>query len=261
MGFLQAKLIQLENRLQALVEGSAARLIPFRGEQDGLPRRLAQAMQAGLRREADGSLLAPNLFTLTLHPAYARLLEEDAHLLGELAGAIRQAGREAGLRFLVQPTIKIAADEGVPPRQVSIRAEICSQQLDETSTLAIAPEGAPPQVPPNAYLIVDASQVFPLSLPAVNIGRSGENHLILDDPRVSRAHAQLRCTHGYYVIFDLDSTGGTFVNGQRIRQYALRPGDVISLAGVTLVYGQDGGGASGSAAGGTHPVGPLPWRD
>jgi len=66
-----------------------------------------------------------------------------------------------------------------------------------------------------------------------------DNHLVIDDPRVSRLHAQLRIVRGQFVIFDLDSTGGTFVNGQRIHQYTLRAGDVISLAGVPLVFGQE----------------------
>ena len=55
----------------------------------------------------------------------------------------------------------------------------------------------------------------------------------------SRLHAQLRAIKGRFIIFDLDSTGGTFVNTQRINQCALYPGDVISLAGYPLVYGQD----------------------
>jgi pSer/pThr/pTyr-binding forkhead associated (FHA) protein len=41
------------------------------------------------------------------------------------------------------------------------------------------------------------------------------------------------------VLFDLNSTGGTFVNGQRTSQTVLYPGDVISLAGVALIFGQD----------------------
>lgn len=41
------------------------------------------------------------------------------------------------------------------------------------------------------------------------------------------------------MIFDLDSSGGTFVNEQRIQQCILYPGDVISLAGLPLVFGQD----------------------
>ncbi|MBK6645463.1 MAG: FHA domain-containing protein [Anaerolineales bacterium] len=44
---------------------------------------------------------------------------------------------------------------------------------------------------------------------------------------------------GRFVVFDLNSTGGTFVNGQRTSQSVLYPGDVISLAGVALIFGQD----------------------
>jgi pSer/pThr/pTyr-binding forkhead associated (FHA) protein len=73
----------------------------------------------------------------------------------------------------------------------------------------------------------------------VNIGRRPDNHLVIDDARISRLHAQLRLVRGRYMLFDLESTGGTFINGERIRQHTLRPGDVISLAGVPLVYGQD----------------------
>lgn len=73
----------------------------------------------------------------------------------------------------------------------------------------------------------------------MNVGRRLENHLVIDDPRISRNHAQLRAINGRYVLFDLNSTGGSFVNGQRTSQTVLYPGDVISLAGVALIFGQD----------------------
>ncbi|MDP2778413.1 MAG: FHA domain-containing protein, partial [Anaerolineales bacterium] len=95
------------------------------------------------------------------------------------------------------------------------------------------------KLPQSAFLIVEGVRVFPLLLPVVNIGRRLENQLIIDDPRVSRNHAQLRTIKGRYVVFDLNSTGGTFVNGQRTNQIVLYPGDVISLAGVALIFGQD----------------------
>ena len=41
------------------------------------------------------------------------------------------------------------------------------------------------------------------------------------------------------MLYDLGSTGGTFVNGQGVQECVLRPGDVISLAGVSLIYGED----------------------
>jgi pSer/pThr/pTyr-binding forkhead associated (FHA) protein len=49
----------------------------------------------------------------------------------------------------------------------------------------------------------------------------------------------LRIVRERFVLFDLNSSGGTFVNGQRAEQSVLYPGDVISLAGVTLIFGQD----------------------
>ncbi len=84
-----------------------------------------------------------------------------------------------------------------------------------------------------------APRIIPLDRSVINIGRRPDNQMVIDDPRVSRVHSQLRAIKGRYVIFDLDSAGGTFVNSQRISQYTLLPGDVISLAGFPMVYGQD----------------------
>ena len=94
-------------------------------------------------------------------------------------------------------------------------------------------------IPQNAFLIIEGLKVHPLTEAIINVGRRFENQIIIDDPRISRNHAQLRAVKGHFVLFDLNSTGGTFVNGQRSSQTILYPGDVISLAGVTLVYAQD----------------------
>lgn len=96
----------------------------------------------------------------------------------------------------------------------------------------------PARIPEDAFVIVDGIKVIPLNQPLIRIGRRLENNLVLDDPRVSRTHAELRAINGRYVLFDLNSTGGTFVNGLKITQSVVYPGDVISLAGVNLVYGQ-----------------------
>ncbi len=96
----------------------------------------------------------------------------------------------------------------------------------------------PVRIPEDAFVIVDGIKVIPLTQPLIRIGRRLENNLVLDDPRVSRTHAELRAINGRYVLFDLNSTGGTFVNGLKITQSVVYPGDVISRAGVNLVYGQ-----------------------
>ncbi len=96
----------------------------------------------------------------------------------------------------------------------------------------------PVRIPEDAFVIVDGIKVIPLNQPLIRIGRRLENNLVLDDPRVSRTHAEQRAINGRYVLFDLNSTGGTYVNGVKITQSVVYPGDVISLAGVNLVYGQ-----------------------
>jgi pSer/pThr/pTyr-binding forkhead associated (FHA) protein len=115
--------------------------------------------------------------------------------------------------------------------------------MAETLGMQIASPGGPPEenpgVPENAFVIVEGVKVYPLNESVINIGRRLENQLVIDDPRVSRNHAQLRAIKGRFVLFDLNSTGGTFVNGQRTSQTVLYPGDVISLAGVALIFGQD----------------------
>ena len=92
-------------------------------------------------------------------------------------------------------------------------------------------------IPKNAFLIVEGDQVFSLDRALINIGRRSDNQLVIDDPRVSRAHAQVRVIAGQFVLFDLQSKGGTSVNGRRIERAVLSPGDVISLAGVPLLFG------------------------
>ena len=94
-------------------------------------------------------------------------------------------------------------------------------------------------IPPNAFFVVDGDKFYPLARTVINIGRRLENDLVIDDPRVSRNHAQLRAVQGHYVLFDLSSTAGTFVNGSRVSQTIIYPNDSISLGGVILTFYQD----------------------
>jgi pSer/pThr/pTyr-binding forkhead associated (FHA) protein len=94
-------------------------------------------------------------------------------------------------------------------------------------------------IPPNAFFVIDGVRFYPLIKTIINIGRRLENDIVIDDPRVSRSHAQLRAIEGNYVLFDLSSTGGTFVNGSRVSQTIIYPNDTISLGGITLTFHQD----------------------
>jgi pSer/pThr/pTyr-binding forkhead associated (FHA) protein len=93
-------------------------------------------------------------------------------------------------------------------------------------------------IPDDAFLILEGIKVVPLAQAIINIGRRFENHIVIDDPRISRFHAQLRVVDGRFVLLDIDSTGGTYVNGMRVSKSILYPGDEISLAGFTMIYRQ-----------------------
>lgn len=108
--------------------------------------------------------------------------------------------------------------------------------LEAESSPALTPQ----PLPDRAFLVVDGTRMFSLNQTVVSIGRAPENDLVISDQRVSRQHAQLRAVAGRFVIFDLESTGGTSLNGRPVTQQVLNPGDVVSLAGVPLVYGEDG---------------------
>jgi hypothetical protein len=154
---------------------------------------------------------------------------------------MRETGGEAGLTFAVGPKLSTAADPNMAPGELRILATYSEEGLVETRDMPASskPITEPDTIPSNAFLILHGTQIIPLTLAVINIGRRLENQVVVDDPRVSRNHAQMRVIKGRFVIFDLNSTGGLFVNGQRTSQSVLYPGDVISLAGVTLVFGQD----------------------
>ena len=61
------------------------------------------------------------------------------------------------------------------------------------------------------------------------IGRQPDNHLVLRDNRASRTHARIISENGHYVLEDLDSRHGTFVNGERVKRHILRNSDRIDL--------------------------------
>lgn len=67
----------------------------------------------------------------------------------------------------------------------------------------------------------------------INIGRSKENDIVIDNIAISRRHAQIELTEGeVYVLRDLQSSNGTFLNGLQIdtKDHELHDGDAIGLA-------------------------------
>lgn len=71
----------------------------------------------------------------------------------------------------------------------------------------------------------------------VTIGRGLDNDVVYsEETRVSRQHARIEFKYGQFLLFDLNSTNGTLVNGRPVTQIVLTPGDRISLGGFEVLF-------------------------
>lgn len=236
------RLDQLEAKLQKLVEDQLAGILPGVKLEDRVIQRLATAVRENIVEQKDDRAIAPNIFTLIVSTDTSPMWKEQSTITA-LKNIIITASRDVGLKFVTQPTINISTDDTFSAEEIKVIASHKLEPVGDTQGVQMSTTNEDIEegdnIPDNAFLIVEGVKVHALNEPVVNIGRRLENQLVIDDPRVSRNHAQLRAIKGRFVLFDLNSTGGTFVNGQRTSQTVLYPGDVISLAGVALIFGQD----------------------
>lgn len=80
---------------------------------------------------------------------------------------------------------------------------------------------------------------FPIPTGRFQVGRRPDVNLSLQDPSVSKLHAEFAATEFSLVIYDLDSTNGTFVNGIRVdREAAIDEHDIVQFAGFEFVVGR-----------------------
>jgi hypothetical protein len=237
MATLQERLSKIENKLQTLIEGSAAKLFPGRQSTADMAYQLVNAMHSGLKQDFQGVSWAPNYYLIQLHPEEADFYISNPSLIYELTKTLDEAGIEAGFDFSGRVVVQIEADESITLGEIRVLAHNSVANLPQTSAIELPRRDDFGYQPASAFLIVDGTQIFSLHTTAVNIGRRADNDLVIDDQRVSRLHAQIRWVRGRYILFDLGSVGGTWVNKTRVNQSPLFPGDVISLAGVPLVFG------------------------
>ena len=73
----------------------------------------------------------------------------------------------------------------------------------------------------------------------VTLGREDGNGIQVNDERVSRFHVKIQQDKDRIVLTDLESTNGTKVNGETVRLWILRPGDVIMIGRTMLVFGSE----------------------
>lgn len=232
---------RFEHHIQSLVEGSFARLFAGRLQPREVALQLARAMEDNARVDLDLQLAAPNHYVVALHPVdHAALLQAQPDLAARLAQHLVELARESDLKLDAAPDLRLEPDESVPLHTVAVSAKMvkrreATQALTPVQREELTAEHKTGELP-DAFLVVDGERYVPLDRTVINVGRRRDNHIVIDHPRVSRQHCQLRFRFNHFVLYDLGSRAGTLVNGVPANETMLRSGDVIALAGIQIVY-------------------------
>jgi hypothetical protein len=244
------RIARFENAVQRLVEGTFARLFAGRLRPLEVANALAHAMEDHAIAGPGGFPQAPNHYCVMLNPDdLDALLAQQPDLDDDMANHVFDLAQEAGFVLPVPPVVKLTSQADVALHEVRVDAQWLSpddaaagEDVNSTRQMPLPVDhlhDSERLLATRPFLILEGQRHIALAGPTVSLGRSFDNDIIVDDARVSRYHAQLRRRYDRYVIFDLGSTGGTTINGYAVQESVLEPGDVISLAGVEIIYGED----------------------
>jgi len=234
MGFLQ----RFENRLEEMVSGAFAKA--FRSAVQ--PVEVAAALQ----REIDNSAqilsrnrrLVPNQFHVELSPQdYDRLAPYSSTLDAELADMLREHAREQSYVFTGPISIAFKRREDLSTGRFRVRSAALAK-VTPVSERMVSDTAVR-----RAQVILEVNGVrHPLDPPGIVVGRGTDADLRINDPGVSRRHAEIRVHPGPstgaggsdVTVVDLGSTNGMLVNGNRVQQAILDDGGTIKIGNTTM---------------------------
>ncbi len=231
---------QVERQIEAFIESNSL-FAHWLDPRIKLANLLTSAMENNMQELPDGSILVPNKYIILLSNDDYVFWQDHLSEIDTLALQLFTVSRELQLKMTSLPVILLETDSRLAPREIKVFSDIIHEEHFSTTVVNLEKDNETNEeiLPANAYLLYNVDHLFQLTKPLVAIGRKQDNDLVIEDPRVSRYHIQLRAKNNTYILLDLDTTGGTSVNDRPVNQVALKSGDVISLAGVILIYVED----------------------
>jgi hypothetical protein len=225
---------RFEKKVEGAVSGAFARA--FKG--DVQPVEIAARLQRELDAEAKlmsrNKRLVPNDFTVHLSQHdHDKLAPYASTLNAELATELRNHAREMAYAFNGPIKIAFELDASLPTGRFTVSSQAVAgitPRAGRASETAIS----------RAPLVLEVNGTrHPLQPPGLVIGRGSDADLRINDPGISRRHAQIRITAtGAQVkidIVDLGSTNGIVVDGQRVEQATLHEGSRIEIGSTRML--------------------------
>ena len=247
----------LEAKLGGLVEGAFSRAFKSSVEPVELAHKLAKEMEES-QVVSVSRVYVPNHYRVFLSPQDRQQFSSyEPALRKELSDYLLDHARHEGLALTSRPQLEFMTDERLELGEFGIQAQLLSPPEEEAPaggdlapsagdyghTMVYSPDREARKLAPSPSsaraLLVGEGRRNVLSGERVVIGRSRECDVMLADPNISRKHAELRRDGEGWAVFDLGSTNGIKVNGRRVDQAPLQPGDRITLGLTELTFELD----------------------
>lgn len=218
------------------------------------PTRIVREMIREMKRQKRQGITrtyVPNHYVVYLSPVEKKfVLSFIPDLESELKDFITQYAEEREYIFPGELKVLIESDEELLPGQFEVEALFATgrdyvvpaeERTVELSEKTILFKRQTTGKSEKAFLEpvrgpIPGKDIVPLINFPLLIGRSETCDLVVRDPGISRRHAILDCRKGKYVLTDLNSTNGTYVNGTRVQRHELQDGDQIKMGDSVFIF-------------------------
>ena len=262
MGFLRL----IEKRMESLVEGVFGRAFKRQVHPVEIAKGLAKQMDEN-RMISVSRTYAPNDFTVHLSKADTESIQAyQSALRDELIQYATTHAQSKSYHLMTPPKVRFVVEDSLRFGEFGVTAKLTGGEgprekdaPDDTSgrtrifrteetgddaqgedqgTAAISAEEARRHgLAREVVELVLEDKTYPLEGPGPwSIGRSAENDIVISDPNVSRKHAQLLRSENGFVVEDLGSTNGTFLDGAPIGRERIESGDELAFGGVAARF-------------------------
>ena len=247
---------RFEQRLEQLVSGAFARTFRSAVQPVEIAARLQREVDNSAQILSRDRMLVPNAFVVELSPTdHERLSAYDQTLRAELTRMVTDYVAEQHYILAGPLSIRLERSDELTTGRFSVRSQAMA-------TVAPADGYSPSDTEVRmAPVVLEVNGVrHPVSPPGVVLGRGSEADLRINDPGVSRRHAEVRVTlRGEQVsvsAVDLGSTNGTIVDGRQVQSALVRDGSTIVIGRTTVtVRNPHALAAPAAAPGHTSPHG------
>jgi hypothetical protein len=236
----------LESKIAGLVEGTFSRAFRSEVRPVEIARRLAREMEEHKSLSVSRTYV-PNEYRVFLSPRdRERFSSYEEALAAELGGYLLEHARRERLAMLSKPVIEFETDDRLGLGEFGIQTRVVQPEQEQAEPGEVEESGrtmiystAGRVAEPleerararqqNALLLIDGRRMV-VGPAGVTLGRSRQCDVVLDDPNISRQHAEIRPRGGAWVLTDLGSTNGSLINGRRIdHPEVIKPGDEIEI--------------------------------